>query len=198
MSKSVSESALRQGSPVHRAESNPILRSAEDRTPFHLGDDSKGGHFMRVRSGILAGLFVLGAGCSSGDTKPFPGTYAAEGQATGRSEGKAQVIYLTYTETITEGISSDLVLTDDLFGCAWPATVDGNVATVKAGATCMANLQQMGLLEPALLQVTNGMAIRTESGMQWVIAGLVNSTEPGQDKSGSFSLTMSLTKQPEP
>ena len=148
---------------------------------------------MKACSVLFLGLLVLSAGCS-GDEAQFFGTYHGSGTWTIFYGGEQQTVPQEYTVTITEGISSDLVITHER-GCKLPADVDGDVATFRHEETCEETVETPDGPRQALYRVTRGEVVHMGSHLQLESSGPVSSADPALRLSGGVSMSMKLTKK---
>ncbi len=173
-----------------RGHPHPVACSrGEVRTPER---DLGGIHHMKARSVLFLGLLVLGTGCTS-DAERFVGTYHASGTWTIFYGGEQQTVNQDYTVTITEGISSDLIIADE-GGCKLPADVKDDVVTIRPEATCQRTVETPYGPVLASYRVTSGTVVHHDSHLQMEISGAANSADPNIRVSGGVSMSMMLTK----
>ena len=150
-------------------------------------------HHMKARSVLFLSLLVLSAGCS-GDAEQFFGTYHGSGTWTVFNGDEQQTVNQEYTVTITEGISSDLVIAYER-GCKLPADVNGDVATIRPEATCEETVETPYGPVQALYRVTSGKVVHMGSYLQLECLGSASPKDPDLRLSGGVSMSMRLTKK---
>lgn len=136
-------------------------------------------------------LIPLAIGCGPAG-QHFHGTYSASGtisltvtdygSETGQAEG---------TRFISEGTTSDLVLSDANRQCLLPANVQGDVATFTPGASCT---QVINNTTTVTRTITSGTASISGNVVQVHISGTLMMTNQGKSYPGSYSENTTLTR----
>lgn len=135
-------------------------------------------------------LVLLAIGCGPAG-QHFHGTYNVSGTTTLTLTGYGtDTGPLTGTRRISEGATSDLVLSDSSGQCLFPANVEGDVATFSPGASCTQVVDGVTVTQT----LTTGTASLSGNVVEVRLAGTVTATYQGQVYPGSFSETSTLTR----
>lgn len=100
----------------------------------------------------------------------------------------------TFTEplsgntSVLEGVDSDIIIT--MGDCAVPANVDGDLATIRSGYSCVSN----GGTGSTTMTFSNGTVTANKSTMTLTSSGTVTIVANGQTITGTFQLTGTLTR----
>ncbi|HEX5746213.1 MAG TPA: hypothetical protein VFZ09_08210 [Archangium sp.] len=140
---------------------------------------------------IFSLLFVLLAtGCGPAG-QSFHGIYSASGVTTllitGYSGATGQV---TGTRRISEGVTSDLIISDSSGQCLLPANLEGDVAVVSPGASCTQIIEGVTIT----MSITTGTASLSGKVVELRLAGNVTMASQGKSYSGTFSENSTLTR----
>ncbi|OJH36545.1 hypothetical protein [Cystobacter ferrugineus] len=148
---------------------------------------------MNLRSIFLVGALALGPGCAR-DIEPFLGTYVGTGEVTFSFAGQRNTQPRSDTVHVTEGDTSDIVLTSE-GGCALPAEVEDEVATLVPNTSCTENVPLPdGTVLAASLVVTSGTATLADKVITLNYAGTVSVVYGGAPYTAGFSSAMTLSR----
>jgi hypothetical protein len=134
-------------------------------------------------------LFAVGCGPAG---RQFHGEYSGTDMInvaiTGRGNETRSV---TVSYWIAEGVDSDIVFTESSGGCALPASVEGDVATLRAGVSCSAT---MPTGETVSLTFTGGTALLSGTLVQLNVSGTLVVSGNGQSYPGTFARIATLAR----
>ncbi len=148
---------------------------------------------MNQRFIFLVGALALAPGCAR-DIEPFLGTYTATGEVTFSFAGQNNTQPRSDTVRVTEGDTSDIVLTTE-GGCALPAGVEDEVATLVPNTSCTENVPLPdGTVLAASLVVTSGTATLANEVITLSYVGTVSAVYAGTPYTAGFSSTMTLSR----
>ena len=135
-------------------------------------------------------LVILAIGCGPAG-QSFHGTYSASGSTTltitGYSSGTGQV---TGIRRISEGVTSDLIISDSSGQCFLPANLEDDVAAVSPGASCTQIIDGVTIT----MSITTGTASLSGKVIELRLAGNVTAVYQGKSYSGTFSENSTLTR----
>lgn len=137
---------------------------------------------------VLLATFAIGCGPAGHE---FHGEYTGSGTATYNLTGVgSRTGQLSVSYRISEGATSDLVISETTGKCSMPADVEGSVATIRAGTVCTQEANGVTVTRT----ITNGVATLTGKSIQLNISGNVTAVEDGQTYPGTFFQGASLTQ----
>jgi hypothetical protein len=144
----------------------------------------------RLFHGFSLLLVLLAIGCGPAG-QHFHGTYNVAGTTTLSFTGYgSETEQFTGTRRISEGATSDLIISDSSEQCLLPANVEGDVATVTPGTSCTQTLDDVTIT----LTITNGTASISGKVVQVRLTGNLTAIYQGQSYTGSFSENSTLTR----
>jgi hypothetical protein len=133
---------------------------------------------------------LLSTGCGPAGQE-FHGTYSLSGITTLTLTGYgSETAQLSGSRRISEGATSDIVLSDLSGQCLLPADVEGVVASFKPGTSCTQNVDGVTVT----LSVSNGTATLVGKVVQFHLTGNLTATMEGRTFPGTFSQTGTLTR----
>lgn len=134
-------------------------------------------------------LFAVGCGPAG---REFHGEYTGTDMINVVITGLAnQTTAQPVSYRISEGVDSDIVFSEAFSTCAMPATVEGDVATLRTGVTCSGMLASG---QTASLTVTGGTALLSGSLIQLNISGTLSVSGNGQSYPGTFARNATLSR----
>jgi hypothetical protein len=143
-----------------------------------------------IQLAVASALLALTAGCRA-PLEDFLGSYSGTSTMIITGAGQSNTSNSTDTNTVLEGLSSDLLINFPMSGatCSITADVDEDVATVRAGVPCTINGN--GTLT---MTFTSGSLSRQKRSASLTLQGSFNYSGPQGSTSGTFSITSALTK----
>ncbi|WP_224244995.1 hypothetical protein [Hyalangium gracile] len=144
---------------------------------------------LRFISALLLSTLVTACGGSGHD---FVGTYTASGTATmSIDDYEDNTTQLGGTVTISEGIGSDLILTDPSApNCVIPLNVQDGVALVAQGSSCTESVDGVRVT----MTFKAGSATSNGKVVQLTYSGTLNAVLYGDTYPGSFTTTATLMR----
>lgn len=144
---------------------------------------------LRFVFSLLAVTLMTACGEPSED---FLGTYTASGTGTIAFDGfDSDTAQIHGTVSISEGISSELILTDpSIPNCIIPLNVQDGVARVSAGTTCSTVVDDVRIT----LTFTSGTAMLSGQVIQLTYSGTLSAVYNGGTYPGTFTTTVTLTR----
>lgn len=137
---------------------------------------------------LLAPLTLLGCGTPG---HAFHGVYEVRGEAHYSIPGVGNASFpVLDTIHVSEGTTSDLVLTGRVMRCVLFAQVEGEVATLSRGASC--SWSEHGI--PFVLTLSGGKFSRLGTGGRFDMAGSVTATVHGELHTGPFFQKATLAR----
>ena len=144
---------------------------------------------LRFVLSLLVVALVTACGGSSDD---FVGTYSVSGTGTmAFDDFDAVTSQINGTVTISEGISSDLILTEpSIPNCIIPLNMEDGVARVSVGATCSMMADDIRIT----MTFSSGTAMLSGQVLQLTYAGTLSAVYNGDTYPGTFTTSATLTR----